>query len=166
MLHTRFRGNRHAGSREENFWRVFTIYGRGRPSWSCDPECPGTNFRSPYPRRLHKNFYFDRPSGSEKKIFEIVDADAYRGYIVFKDIYFESVRHITININSEELLRSFCFFCFDVCLYVCMYVCMYVNFVFCQIFLWTILHMTSCTVYKRISHILLISPFLSIFLSF
>ena len=28
MLHTRFRGNRPAGSRED-FLRVFTIYGRG-----------------------------------------------------------------------------------------------------------------------------------------
>ena len=29
MLHTKFRGNRHAGSGEEDFWRVFAIYGRG-----------------------------------------------------------------------------------------------------------------------------------------
>ena len=29
MLHTKFRGNRPAGSREEDFCRVFTIYGRG-----------------------------------------------------------------------------------------------------------------------------------------
>ena len=29
MLHTRFRGNRPAGSGEEDFRRVFTIYGRG-----------------------------------------------------------------------------------------------------------------------------------------
>ena len=29
MLHTKFRGNRPAGSREEDFWRGFTIYGRG-----------------------------------------------------------------------------------------------------------------------------------------
>ena len=29
MLHTKFRGNRPAGSREEDFLRVFTIYGRG-----------------------------------------------------------------------------------------------------------------------------------------
>ena len=29
MLHTKFRGNRPAGSREEEFRRVFTIYGRG-----------------------------------------------------------------------------------------------------------------------------------------
>ena len=27
MLHTKFRGNRPAGSGEKDFWRVFTIYG-------------------------------------------------------------------------------------------------------------------------------------------
>ena len=29
MLHTKFRGNRPAGSGEEDFKRVFTIYGHG-----------------------------------------------------------------------------------------------------------------------------------------
>ena len=29
MRHTKFRGNRPAGSREKIFYRVFTIYGRG-----------------------------------------------------------------------------------------------------------------------------------------
>ena len=29
MLHTKFRGNRPAGSGEEDFWWVFTIYGHG-----------------------------------------------------------------------------------------------------------------------------------------
>ena len=29
MLHTKFRENRPAGSGEEDFWRVFTIYGHG-----------------------------------------------------------------------------------------------------------------------------------------
>ena len=29
MLHVKFRGNRPTGSREEDFGRVFTIYGRG-----------------------------------------------------------------------------------------------------------------------------------------
>ena len=29
MLHTKFRGNRPAGSKEEDFLRVFTIYRRG-----------------------------------------------------------------------------------------------------------------------------------------
>ena len=35
MLHTKFRVNRPAGSGEEDFLVVFTIF--GRPSWSCDP---------------------------------------------------------------------------------------------------------------------------------
>ena len=38
MLHTKFRGNRPAGSGDEIFLRVFTIYGAWRPSWSCDPD--------------------------------------------------------------------------------------------------------------------------------
>ena len=29
MLHTKFRRNRLVGSGEEEFWRVFTIYGHG-----------------------------------------------------------------------------------------------------------------------------------------
>ena len=29
MLHTKFCGNRPAGSGEKDFWRVFTIYGHG-----------------------------------------------------------------------------------------------------------------------------------------
>ena len=29
MLHTKFRGNRPAGSGEKDFWTVFTIYGHG-----------------------------------------------------------------------------------------------------------------------------------------
>ena len=29
MLHTKFRGNRPAGSGEKDLWRVFTIYGHG-----------------------------------------------------------------------------------------------------------------------------------------
>ena len=29
MLHTKFRGNRPAGSGEKDFWRVFIIYGHG-----------------------------------------------------------------------------------------------------------------------------------------
>ena len=36
MLHTKFCGNRSTGSREEDFWRVFTIYGVWQPIWSCD----------------------------------------------------------------------------------------------------------------------------------
>ena len=62
MLHTNFRGNRPAGSGEEDFLKVFTIYGHGvhlgRVTWTIY-----TNFRSPFPRRLHIKFGFDWPSG-------------------------------------------------------------------------------------------------------
>ena len=59
MLHTKFRENRPAGSGEEDF---FTIYGRGGHLGHVT-QMPRTNFRSPYPRRLHIKFGFDRASG-------------------------------------------------------------------------------------------------------
>ena len=61
MLHTKFCGNRPTGSGED-FLRVFTIYGHGghlgHVTWTIY-----TNFRSPFPRRLHIKFGFDWPSG-------------------------------------------------------------------------------------------------------
>ena len=62
MLHAKFRGNRPADSREEDFWRVFTIYGPGGHLGHVT-RMPRTNFRSPYPSRLHIKFGFDRPGG-------------------------------------------------------------------------------------------------------
>ena len=56
MLYTKFGGNKPAGSGEEDFLRVFTIYGHVT-------QMPQTNFRSPNPRRLHIKFGFDWPSG-------------------------------------------------------------------------------------------------------
>ena len=63
MLHTKFGGNRPAGSGEEDF-RVFffTIYGRGGHLGHVI-QIPRTNFRSPYPWMLHTKFGFHRPSG-------------------------------------------------------------------------------------------------------
>ena len=62
MLHTKFRENWPAGSREEDFRRDFTIYGRGghlgHVIWTIY-----INFCSPFPRRLHIKFCFDWPSG-------------------------------------------------------------------------------------------------------
>ena len=62
MLHTKFCKNRPAGSREEDFGRVFTIYGHGghlgHVTWTIY-----INFRSPFPRRLHIKFGFDWSSG-------------------------------------------------------------------------------------------------------
>ena len=61
MLHTKFCENRPAGSREEDFLRVFTIYGHGGHLGHVT-QMPRTKYCSPYPRRLHIKFGFDRPS--------------------------------------------------------------------------------------------------------
>ena len=61
MLHTKFRENQPAGSGEEDFLRVFTIYGHGRHLGHVT-QMPRTKYRSPYPKRLHIKFGFDRPS--------------------------------------------------------------------------------------------------------
>ena len=60
MLHTKFCRNRPPGSGEEDFLRVFTIYRRGGHLGHVI-QMPGTKFCSPYPRRLHIKFGFDRP---------------------------------------------------------------------------------------------------------
>ena len=62
MLNTKFRENRPASSGEEDFLRVFTIYGHGGHLGHVN-QMPQTNFRSPYPRRLQIKFGFDRASG-------------------------------------------------------------------------------------------------------
>ena len=62
MLHTKFRENRHAGSGVEDFLRDFTIYGRGGHLGHVT-QMPRTQYRSPYPTRLHIKFGSDRPSG-------------------------------------------------------------------------------------------------------
>ena len=61
MLHTKSQGHRPPGSGEEDFLRVFTIYGRGghlghvtKTIW--------TNFRSPILRSLHMKYEFSWPS--------------------------------------------------------------------------------------------------------
>ena len=61
MLHTKFRENRPTCSGED-FCRVFTIYGHGGHLGHVT-KMPRTKFRSPYPRRLHIKFGFDRPCG-------------------------------------------------------------------------------------------------------
>ena len=62
MLHTKFRENRPTCSGEEDFRMIFTIYGRGGHLGHVT-QMLRTNFSSPYPRRLHIKFGFDRPSG-------------------------------------------------------------------------------------------------------
>ena len=62
MLHAKFQDQRTSGSGEEDFFKVFTIYGHGgqlgHVTWTIY-----INFRSPFPRRLHITFGFDWPSG-------------------------------------------------------------------------------------------------------
>ena len=68
MLHTKFRENRRAGSGEEDFSRVFTIYMYGRGGHLGHvTQMSRTCFRFPYPRRLHIKFGFDRASGFGEK---------------------------------------------------------------------------------------------------
>ena len=62
MLHTKFLENRPADSGEDDFLRVFTIYGRGGHLGHVT-QMPRTNFHSPNPRRLHIKFGFDWASG-------------------------------------------------------------------------------------------------------
>ena len=52
MLHTKYCGNRSTGSGEEDFRKVFTIYGLGGHVGNVT-QVPQTNFRSSYSRRLH-----------------------------------------------------------------------------------------------------------------
>ena len=59
-MHTKFRENRPAGSGED-FLRAFTIYRRGGHLGHVT-QMPRKKYRSPYPRRLHIKFVFDRPS--------------------------------------------------------------------------------------------------------
>ena len=59
MLHTKFRENRPAGSGED--FEGFLPY-MGMAAILVT-KMPRTKFRSPYPRRLHIKFGFDRPSG-------------------------------------------------------------------------------------------------------
>ena len=65
MLHTKCRENRPVGSGED-FLSVFTIYGCGG-HLGYVTQMPRTNFRSPYPRRLHIKFCFDWSSGFGEK---------------------------------------------------------------------------------------------------
>ena len=67
MLHTKFRENPPAGSGEEDFIVVFTIYGRGGHHGHVTRTLR-SNFRSPYPWMLHIKFHFDWPSGIREDV--------------------------------------------------------------------------------------------------
>ena len=63
MLHTKFRGNRPAGSGEEDFGRVFTIYGRGGHLGHVT-SIMLINFHFLIPESFHTKFGSDRQSSS------------------------------------------------------------------------------------------------------
>ena len=62
MLHTKFQDHSTSGSGEEDFLKVFIIYGHGghlgNVTWTIY-----INFCSPLPRRLHMKFGFDWTRG-------------------------------------------------------------------------------------------------------
>ena len=62
MQHTKPQGHWPFGSGEEEFWRVFTIYGHGS-HFGHVTQTQWTNFRSPDPWRLHMKSGFDWHSG-------------------------------------------------------------------------------------------------------
>ena len=62
MIHAKFQDHRTSGSGEEDFFKVFTIYGRGGHLGHVTLNIY-TNFLSPFPRRLHIKFGLDWPCG-------------------------------------------------------------------------------------------------------
>ena len=66
MLHTKFHGSQPAGSGEEDFLRVFTIYGLGGHLGHV-AQISRTNFRLPYPWRFRIKFHFDQSSGCREE---------------------------------------------------------------------------------------------------
>ena len=61
MLHTQFRGNRPAFSGEEDFSRVFTIYGHGG-HLGLVTSIMSSDFHFLVPESFHKKFGSDRHS--------------------------------------------------------------------------------------------------------
>ena len=61
MLHTKFNGNRPNGSGEEDFLRVFTIYGRGGHLDQVT-SIMSTDFHFNVPESFHTKFGSDRHS--------------------------------------------------------------------------------------------------------
>ena len=72
MLHAVLQGHWSIGSREEDFFKVFTIYGHGGHLGHVT-RTVYTTFRFPDPWRLHMKFGYIGPVVSEEKSFEIVD---------------------------------------------------------------------------------------------
>ena len=62
MLRAKFQDHRTSGSGEEDFFKVFTIYGHGGHLGHATFTIY-INLLSPLPRMLHLKFVFDWPSG-------------------------------------------------------------------------------------------------------
>ena len=72
MLHTKFHGNRSTCSREEDFWRVFTIYGHVSHLGHVT-SIMSINFHFLVSESLHIKFGFNWPSGFwEKQVLSFV----------------------------------------------------------------------------------------------
>ena len=71
MLHTKFHGNHPAGSGEEDFLRVFTIYGRGGHLGHVT-SIMSSDFHFHVPESFHTKFWSYRHSNSEKIQFEFL----------------------------------------------------------------------------------------------
>ena len=72
MLHTKFHGNRPAGSGEEEFWRVFTIYGRGSHLGHVT-SIMSSDFHFLVPENFHKKMVQIGTVVSEKIRFEFLN---------------------------------------------------------------------------------------------
>ena len=71
MRHTKFRGNRRVGSREEDFWRVFTIYRRGG-HFGHVTSIMSSDFHFLIPQSFNKKMVQIGTVVSEKKRFEFL----------------------------------------------------------------------------------------------
>ena len=73
MLHTKFRENRPAGYGEEDFWRVFTIYGRGGHLRHVT-QMSQTKYRSPLPKEApHMIWLWSAKRFLRRRSLSIVD---------------------------------------------------------------------------------------------
>ena len=110
MLHTNFFGNQSAGSGD--FWRVFTIYGRGGHLGHVT-QMPRTYIRSPYPRRLHIKFGFDWPSGfseGDVKALWTTDGHGQRPWVYYKLTYEPSAQ---VSLKYAKPVKTHINYCKD-----------------------------------------------------
>ena len=71
MQHTKFRGNRSTGSREEDFWRVFTIYGHGGHLGNLTT-IVSINFHFLVPESLHIKLFWLAQCFWEKPVLSFI----------------------------------------------------------------------------------------------